>query len=957
MSKVSKRASKITSLSQTKLSRGAKGKSATKSRSSAASKSRATPKGKTAQNETRRASALPKDPTTKELYDGLFQKNPTPMWIYDEKTLKFLAVNETAVKRYGYSKREFLSMTIAEIRPPETVPDMLKAAERIRKRKRSYSGIWPHRAKSGEVFFAEVHSHRIMFGGKPARLVVAFDVTERVRLEEEIFQRDERLQLFFSQALDGFYFMMLDEPIEWHNAPDKEAALDYIFAHQRMTEANDAMLAQYGLAREDFLGRTPADFYAHDIEYGRKVWRENLDEGKRIMITNERRADGAEIWIEGHYTPLFNSEGKFIGHFGVQRDITERKKIEDALLASEERYRIASKNTGQLVYDFDVATKKIFWEGAIEQVTGFSPEEFAKVDLEKWTELVHPDDRAEAIAELDDAMRNAKPYNVVYRFQRKDGSYIYMEDNGDFLLDASGKAYRMVGTMKDITERKRAEAKLQEQALLIDSVRDAIIVRDFDDRALFWNKSAERIYGYAPSEVIGMPIAELLWDENSFGAKQLIQTVLKEGYWSGELRKRHQNGSKVIVESRWTLTRDEHGNPKAIISVETDVTEQKRLELQFLQAQRLDSLGRLAGGIAHDLNNILAPMMLSVELLSAKATDEKSQSWLRTLQRNLDRGADIVRQILLFARGSEGKMRPTNLSEVLSDLKLFVQDTFPKDILFETNVAANLPLVMADATQIYQALLNFAVNSRDAMPKGGTLSLSFEPFSIRESDALIHIDAKVGDYVLITVRDTGTGMSPEVLDKIFEPFFTTKEVGKGTGLGLSTVFSIVKNHRGFITAYSELGKGTSFKVYLPALSEKEAAAISATAPAERRQGQGELILVIDDEEAIRESAKMALAGHGYSVLTAPTGQAGIELFRAHRDRVAVVIVDMTMPGIDGLATVQALRALSPSLKIIAASGFLESDRLAALKRENVEAFLHKPFEASKLFQLLAEILP
>ncbi len=957
MSKSQKRATKITSLSQTKLSQRVKGKAITKPQPSSP-RALASSKSKPQRTSTNSASAKKanKKINVKELYSGLFEDNPTPMWIYDEETLKFLAVNKAAIKRYGYSRREFLSMTIAEIRPPETVPAMLKAAQQIRKKKKAYSGLWKHQTKKGEVFIAEIHSHRITFGSKPARLVIAFDVTERMRLEEQILQRDEQLQLFFNQALEGFYFMMLDEPIEWHNAQDKEAVLDYIFTHQRMTEANDAILAQYGLSREEFLGRTPADFYAHDLEYGRRIWRENLDHGAQIIVTHERRADGTPIWIEGHYTPLFNSEGKFIGHFGVQRDITERKKIEDALRTSEERYYIAAKHTGQIVYDLDIISGKISWIGAIEQVTGFSAKEFADLDLERWAECVHPDDRAEAIAKLNEAIHAAKPYNAIYRFRRKDGSYIYIEDSGDCLADATGKAYRMIGTMKDITERKKTEALLQEQALLIDSVHDAIIVRSLDDCALFWSKSAERIYGYSAHEVIGKPIAELIWEQNGASVRQLIQMVLKEGYWSGELHKRHKNGSKVIVEARWTLTYDEHGKPKVIVSVETDITEQRRLQLQFLQSQRLDSLGRLASGIAHDLNNILTPMSLSVELLSSKLTDEKSQSWLKALQRNLDRGADLVRQILLFARGSEARMRPISLAEVLDDVKLFIQNTFPKNIVFETHVAPDLPRVMADATQIYQVLLNLAINARDAMPKGGTLSLRLERFFIRENDTLIHIDAKVGEYVLMTISDTGTGMSAEVLDKIFEPFFTTKEMGKGTGLGLSTVFSIVKNHRGFITVYSELGKGTVFKVYLPALAEKEAKSPTTIAPIGQQSGQGKGVLIIDDEEAICESARMVLTAHGYTVLTTQTGQAGLELFKSHQDRVAVAIVDMTMPGIDGLTTVQALRALKPNLKIIAASGLIESERLTALKRENVEAFLYKPFEAAKLLQLLSEIL-
>ncbi|MDW8467580.1 MAG: PAS domain S-box protein [Chloroherpetonaceae bacterium] len=489
----------------------------------------------------RRRTALP-PVVNRTFYEGLFEHNPTPMWVYDEKTLRFIAVNKAACQRYGYSKKEFLTMTIAEIRPPETVAAMLQKAKEIRRQKKAYTGLWQHRTKSGEVFTAEIHSHRVRFHGQPGRLVIAFDVSQRLKLEHDILQRERQLNLFFQQALDGFYFMMLDNPIEWHNAPDKEAALDYILHHERMVEANDAMLAQYGLSREEFIGRTPADFYAHNLDYARRIWRENLDGEAYLMVTDERRADGTQIWIEGHYIPLFNEEGKFIGHFGIQRDITERKKAEEALRQSEERYRIAAENTGQLIYDLDISSGKINWVGAIEQVSGFTPEEFAQIDLRTWEEMIHPEDRAAATYALHEAMKAGKPYNEIYRFRHKDGHYIYVEDNGDFLLDAQGKAYRMIGTMKDITERKKIEEMLREQATLLDKVHDAVIIRDLNDRVQYWNRSAERIYGYSAEEVIGKPLIETFWQKSHLNAQYIIDTVLREGYWSGELRVSHKSG-------------------------------------------------------------------------------------------------------------------------------------------------------------------------------------------------------------------------------------------------------------------------------------------------------------------------------------------------------------------------------------------------------------------------------
>ena len=944
------KASKITSPFQPKASRKAKEKTAPKSGKPRANMQRAAAASKP------RNQSLPfKAQETKELYDALFQNHPAPMWIYDAKTLNILAANKAATRRYGYSKREFASMTVAEILMPDDAPNVLKAIERANKKK-TYSMQWLCRTKSGKQIAVRVQAQRMVFAGNPAWLVRASETSELTKAEKQAQEQYQRFNLFFNQALDGLYFMMLDKPVEWYNAPDKEAALDYIFSHQRMTEANDAILAQYGMSREEFLGRTPADFYAHDIEYGRRIWRENLDRGRQIVIRDERRADGSQIWVEGQCVPLFNAEGKFIGHFGIQRDITERKKYEEALRASEDRYRLAAENTGQLIYDLDLATGQIQWAGAILQVTGFTPEEFAQINLQEWKKLIHPDDYVIATKELEHAILTKMPYHVIYRFKRKDGTYIYVEDNGDFLLDAHGKPYRMVGAMKDITERKQAEAKLKEQSMLIDSMRDAVIIRDLDGRILFWNKGAELIYGFSASEVMNKSAAKILWGENQDDIKQIVQNVLRAGHWSGELKKCRKTGEELRVESNWILTYNEQEKQKAIITVDRDVTEQRRLQEQFLRAQRLDSLGRLAGGIAHDLNNIFTPMMLSLELLDAKLSDEKSQKWVKALQRNLERGTNLVQQILSFARGTEGQLQSINLADVIDELTDFIQDTFPKTISIKRQVARDLPLVRADAMQIYQVLLNLAVNARDAMPAGGELTFHLEPFLVSERNALIHLDAKFGEYVRISVSDTGTGMSPEVLDKIFEPFFTTKDVGKGTGLGLSTVFSIVKHHQGFINVYSELGKGTVFRVYLPVWQQKEDVGRQEVKEhSSTQRAKGEKILIIDDEEAVCEIVRALLTAHGYSVLTALTGQAGVELLKQHQESLVAAVVDMSMSGMDGLKTVQALREISPTLKIIVASGFLDSERITLLKREHVEAFLQKPFEAAKLLQVLAEV--
>jgi nitrogen-specific signal transduction histidine kinase len=403
------------------------------------------------------------------------------------------------------------------------------------------------------------------------------------------------------------------------------------------------------------------------------------------------------------------------------------------------------------------------------------------------------------------------------------------------------------------------------------------------------------------------------------------------------------------------LGSDEQGQPKSILVINTDVTEKKRMESQFLRAQRMESIGTLAGGIAHDLNNVLSPILMAIDMLQLKATDESSKRWLDVLRTNAERGANMVRQVLSFARGVEGERVALQPKHLIKEIVKILRETLPKSIEINFHLADDLWIVSADATQIHQVLMNLCVNARDAMPEGGSISIKAENVFVDENYARMHIEAKAGRFVVISVADTGPGMTQEIQSRIFEPFFTTKEMTKGTGLGLSTALTIVKSHGGFINVYSELHKGSQFAVYLPSLATP-GSADAAAARTDLPLGHGELILVVDDEESIREITRGTLETFGYTVLTAGDGTEALALYadkkkrdcrRANRHGDAV----HGWPGDNS-----RLATNEPQSSNRRCQRFREPATCGEGALEGVSVFLNKPYTAERLLKTLAQVL-
>jgi PAS domain S-box-containing protein len=510
------------------------------------------------------------------------------------------------------------------------------------------------------------------------------------------------------------------------------------------------------------------------------------------------------------------------------------------------------------------------------------------------------------------------------------------------------------GILRDITERKLAERQIREQAALLDIVPDAIIIRDLENRVRFWNKGAESMYGWTEEEIIGKQASGYLYPRAKDRFPDLVEDIRKNGLWEGEIEHTTKAGKTVIVRSRARMIHDADGRSLSVLSVNTDITAQKSFETQFLRAQRLESLGTLAGGIAHDLNNVLAPITLSFDAIKRSMTDERALQVLSAAEASAKRGKNIVAQVLAFARGIDQQRGPIQLKHLVREIEGIIKETFPKSIEIRTDVAKDLWLVSGDATQIHQVLMNLFVNARDAMPKGGILSLKAGNLLLDREFASMRLGSHAGPYVVIEVSDTGHGISPEHLEKIFDPFFTTKEIGKGTGLGLSTTHTIVKSHGGFIDVQSAPNVGTTFKVFFPA--QESTARESVLPPKEDSlNGNGELILVVDDESSIRDITSEMLQTMNYKVIAAKDGIEAVALAAKNKSSLDIILMDLMMPEMDGASAIRAIRRIAPGVKIIACSGMIRA-KTDALQGLEVEDFLDKPFTARTLLTSIRGVL-
>jgi two-component system cell cycle sensor histidine kinase/response regulator CckA len=535
-------------------------------------------------------------------------------------------------------------------------------------------------------------------------------------------------------------------------------------------------------------------------------------------------------------------------------------------------------------------------------------------------------------------------------------------DGEEFPLEASvskfevggGKYYTMV--VRDVTDRRRAERQIQEQASLLERATDAIMVLGPDDRVRYWNRGAERLYGWTAVEVVGISIAALHGESRAAGRVEAEQAVLEKGEWAGELSNVTKAGRAVTVESRWTLVRDDASKPSATLIIDTDVTEQKMLAGQLAQAQRMEGIGMLAGGVAHDFNNLLTVIIgYSEMLLSDNRNEAQGRELVHEIKKAGERAATLTRQLLAFSRKQVLQPVTLDLNALIAELEKMLRRLIGEHIDLATALDPDLGRVKADPGQIEQVALNLVVNARDAMPTGGRITIETRNVELDASSMVDKQGAQPGPYVMLAVCDTGCGMDEATKVRIFEPFFTTKEVGKGTGLGLATVYGVVKQSGGHVAVYSEPGQGTTFKIYLPRTKDAILPGASPTSPAASTQGD-ETVLLAEDDEAIRRIARIVLESSGYTVLAAQDGDEALQIAREHQGPIHLLLTDLVMPKMSGRQLAELLVPIYPRMGVLYLSGYTDDAVVRRGLLETAAAFLQKPFTPIVLTRKVREVL-
>jgi len=636
-----------------------------------------------------------------------------------------------------------------------------------------------------------------------------------------------------------------------------------------------------------------------------------------------------------------------------------REETEAALRLSNERFQLVARATNDAVWDWNLLTDALWWNESHSILFRYPPDPAGSTGA-VWLARIHPDDRGRIHDGIHDAIdRGLTTWADEYRYRRADGSYAHVLDRGYVLRDDAGKPYRMLGSVQDITERKQAHAAIIRERDFSDAVLNSLpgVFYLYDEQLRFirWNPRFAQVTGYTDSEITHMSPLDFFTGKDREVMQARIGEVFARGLADVEadfVTKNHAHipyfftGSLILVDGR-----------RCLIGVGTDITEKKKLQEQFLRAQRLEGIGMLAAGIAHDLNNVLTPILMAGPMLRVRATDPLDQRLLQTLEHSAERGAALVRQILTFAHGTTGEPRLMQLKHLARDIVEMIEETFPKSIKLDQNFATDTWPIRANPTQIHQVLLNLCVNARDAMPRGGTLRLRTSNQRLDAARALAIPGARAGNFVLIEVEDSGTGIPPEMLKHVWEPFFTTKETGKGTGLGLSTVRGIVESHQGFVELGTAVGRGTTIRIFLPA-AETDDNADARVAPPLLPRGDGQLLLLVDDEVTNRDVTHATLARYGYRVLAAGSGTEAVSLFIPRSDEIRLLITDLHMPNLDGASLARILQRIKPGLKVLAISG-LSSDS-AGGETEKPEQFAHdylpKPFRPESLLLKVHRLL-
>jgi len=745
-----------------------------------------------------------------------FSRAPIALSISELETGRFIDVNDAYCRITEFAREELVGKTSTELgiwaRPEDRQELVAELQRQGRVRDREISGI----TRAGRPVVVLMDADVAEVGGRGCLLTSLRDVTEQRKAERAMRLSEAKFAKAFRASPDAVTLTRLSDA--------------------RFIDVNEGFEQMTGYTRTEAIGRSSLDLdlWVDAPTRGSVLHAVQAIGGVRDLERPFRRKDGRLIVCSfSAEVAEINGERCLIA---VTRDLSERKRAEDALRESEERYRLVTERIGQLIYDFDFASRTNTWAGAIERVTGYTPAEFAVVDAQAWRGMIHPDDVAQALAIFLRASERRETYRARYRLRRKDGDYATVEENGFFISNAAGGVVRMLGIIDDVTERERL---------------------------------------------------------------------------AGEL----------------------------------------------LQAQKMETVGRLAGGVAHDFNNLLTVIL--GQLAQAAGEPGLSVAARQALTETLhaaDMAADLTRQLLTASRQQPIERRPLDLTEVIDGMASLLGRTLGEDLQMIVRTEPGLPPVFADRGSIEQVLLNLCVNARDAMVHGGRLEIATAKVSLGEGDVRLQPQARAGDFVRIAVSDTGCGIAPEFLPRIFEPFFTTKPLGAGTGLGLATVYAILNQHGGWIEVESIVGAGSVFRAFVPVSSERPVAAARERVTGAGVPGAGETVLLVEDEDAVRRFVESLLTKNGFRVVTASSGREALDLWEDARIHFDLLVTDVVMPErVSGPQLAEHFRAHGVRVPVIFMSGY-RAGALGDVSNERGEFFIAKPFRMDEFLDVVRSAL-
>jgi PAS domain S-box-containing protein len=866
----------------------------------------------------------------------LFECCPDACYLNDLQG-RLLAGNRAAEEMVGYRREELLGKSFLEL---NLLDDQGLALARVLvARNAKGDGTGPDtirlRRKDGVWITAEICSFPIQLNGQVVVMAVARDITQRVKAEARLKASEERYRRLFESVNDG----VLVRPVPRGEEPEPN-----------FIEVNDVLCERLGFSREEMLAKSPRDIDPHtDLKKLRAVAKQARHREGAIFETVHIARDGRRIPVEIS-TRLCEWEGRDV-MLSVVRDLRERKAAEAILRESERRFRQMLENVRLFAVMLDEAGRIVFINSFLLRTTGYDLED---VMGRSWFEVFIPSDQAPRVKRVFDELLQGKPlYNYENDVLTRPGERRLVLWSNTTMRDPGGRIVGVTSIGEDVTERRAAERALmasEEQFRTVVENGPLGIIIQTDGRFAYLNGQAVRLFGAtSPGDLLGQPIIERFHPE--FRAEVLERTRIvteeRRPVPTGERKCLRLDGSCFEIESA-VVPFVYRGRNSGLVFFQ-DITERKRLERQLRQAQKMEAVGQLAGGVAHDFNNILAAVLMNLGLLRHRhQLPPEAVESLDELEKETLRATSLTRQLLLFSRHDVAEIKPVDLNTTLPNILKMLRRLLGENVQLTFAPAAEPARVAADVGMIEQVVMNLCINARDAMPKGGQVVLALSTAELGPEVTQGKPEARPGRFVCLSVSDSGCGMDATVLSRIFEPFFTTKEAGKGTGLGLATVYGIVKQHQGWVDVESQPGRGSTFQAYFPALDGGTTLAVSTPASEEARGGS-EAILLVEDELSVRRIAALCLRKLGYAVHEAPNATQALEVWREHGRNISLLLSDMVLPEArNGLELAQLLRRDNPGLKVIITSGYNPETSGIHSHAGSPVTFLAKPFKASTL---------